>query len=242
MKKVKIIILSIGLMAVVSVAQTPQEAIYFLHDENGVGIKAQSMGNAFVGVANDYSAIYWNPAGLTRLETSEIDGSLYHLKYNNTATYLGSTILDDRTFTKLHSLGLAYKFPTSRGSFVLAFGYNRFKNYDEFLYFSGFSRDSINLGFDLEDDNGDVNYYPFSQDVQRTEEIRQGEEPALFCDSTAASVAFHCGRRHIPACSEGGRSAVYPVYLSGHPWHDYPVQLDLFLDLYHLGQGIRLAS
>jgi long-subunit fatty acid transport protein len=173
MKTLLTVLLSIGIMSIAAFAQTPQEAVYFLHDENGVGIKAQSMGNAFVGVANDYSAIYWNPAGLTQLETSEIDGSVYHLKYNNAATYLGSTILDDRTFTKLHSLGLAYKFPTTQGSFVLAFGYNRFKNYDEFLYFSGFSQDSIDLGFDIEDDNGDVAYYPFADNVQRTEEIRQ---------------------------------------------------------------------
>ncbi|MCK4559718.1 MAG: outer membrane protein transport protein [Calditrichia bacterium] len=166
-------ILIIGFMVTALIAQTPQEAVYFLHDESGVGIKAQSMGNAFVGVANDYSAIYWNPAGLAQLETSEIDGSIYHLKYNNAATYVGSTIFDDRSFTKLHSLGLAYKFPTDRGSFVIAFGYNRFKNYDEYLYFSGFSQDSIDLGFDLEDDEGNVAFYPFSKNVQRTEEIRQ---------------------------------------------------------------------
>jgi long-subunit fatty acid transport protein len=166
-------ILIIGFMITASVAQTPQEAVYFLHDESGVGIKAQSMGNAFVGVANDYSAIYWNPAGLTQLETSEIEGSIYHLKYNNAATYVGSTIFDDRSFTKLHSLGLAYKFPTDRGSFVIAFGFNRFKNYDEYLSFSGFSQDSIDLGFDLEDDEGNVAFYPFSKNVQRTEDIRQ---------------------------------------------------------------------
>ena len=162
-----------GFTVIAATAQTPQEAVYFLHDESGVGIKAQSMGNAFVGLANDYSAIYWNPAGLTQLESSEIDGSLYHLKYNNSATYVGSTLLNDQTFTKLHSLGLAYKFPTNRGSFVLAFGYNRFKNYDEFLSFTGFSGDSVDLGFDLENENGEVNFYPYSKDVQRTQEIRQ---------------------------------------------------------------------
>lgn len=155
------------------VAQTPQEAVYFMYDEDGVGIKAQSMGNAFVGVANDYSAIFWNPAGLTQLETSEISGSLYHLKFNNEATYVGSTIFDDRDFTKLQSLGLAYKFPTNRGSLVLAFGYNRFKNFDEYLYFSGFSQDSIDLGFDLEDDDGQTDYYPYGTDVLRTEDIHQ---------------------------------------------------------------------
>ena len=39
--------------------------------EIGVGGRAVGMGNAFVGTANDISALYWNPAGLARLEGSE---------------------------------------------------------------------------------------------------------------------------------------------------------------------------
>jgi len=37
---------------------------------NGMGTKAISMGGAFIGLANDYSAVFWNPAGLTQLEDS----------------------------------------------------------------------------------------------------------------------------------------------------------------------------
>ena len=37
---------------------------------NSVGTKALGMGGAFVGLANDGSAIYWNPAGLAGLESS----------------------------------------------------------------------------------------------------------------------------------------------------------------------------
>lgn len=34
---------------------------------NGFGARAASMGGAFVGLANDYTAIFWNPAGLAQL-------------------------------------------------------------------------------------------------------------------------------------------------------------------------------
>ncbi len=37
---------------------------------NGVGSKAISMGGAFIGLADDYSAVFWNPAGLSQLEGS----------------------------------------------------------------------------------------------------------------------------------------------------------------------------
>ncbi len=39
---------------------------------NGNGSKAISMGGAFVGLADDYSAAYWNPAGLTQLKETSL--------------------------------------------------------------------------------------------------------------------------------------------------------------------------
>lgn len=42
---------------------------------SGVGSKALSMGGAFRGLADDWSAAYWNPAGLAYLGTSEISAS-----------------------------------------------------------------------------------------------------------------------------------------------------------------------
>jgi long-chain fatty acid transport protein len=35
---------------------------------NSIGPEALGMGGAFVGYANDYTAIYWNPAGLTQMQ------------------------------------------------------------------------------------------------------------------------------------------------------------------------------
>lgn len=38
----------------------------------GVGAKATAMGNAYVGLANDVTAIYWNPSGLVQLAEPQI--------------------------------------------------------------------------------------------------------------------------------------------------------------------------
>lgn len=40
------------------------------YEWGGLGSRAQSMGGAFVGLSDDWTAIYWNPAGLTQLEGS----------------------------------------------------------------------------------------------------------------------------------------------------------------------------
>lgn len=50
----------------------------------GVGARALSMGEAFTGVADDYSALYYNPAGLTQLRKSELGINLdYSMRINN---------------------------------------------------------------------------------------------------------------------------------------------------------------
>jgi len=38
----------------------------------GVGSRATAMGGAFVAVSNDVSSLYWNPAGIAKLEKNEI--------------------------------------------------------------------------------------------------------------------------------------------------------------------------
>lgn len=42
---------------------------------NSIGSRAMSMGGAYIGLANDYSAVFWNPAGLTQLQSHTL--SLY---------------------------------------------------------------------------------------------------------------------------------------------------------------------
>lgn len=61
---------SIGIMCMVAAAHagTPSTTV-------GVGARPLGMGGAFVGLADDAHAIYWNPAGLPRLQRQEFTGS-----------------------------------------------------------------------------------------------------------------------------------------------------------------------
>lgn len=38
----------------------------------GVGPRAVAMGGAFTALANDYTALYWNPAGMARMQNNEV--------------------------------------------------------------------------------------------------------------------------------------------------------------------------
>ena len=39
----------------------------------GVGVRAMGMGGAYVGVADDFTAVYWNPAGLAQMRKTKPD-------------------------------------------------------------------------------------------------------------------------------------------------------------------------
>ena len=54
---------------------------------NSMGTRALGMGGAFVGLADDASAIYWNPAGLSNVEGKFAGFIIFRRKYlrnNNT--------------------------------------------------------------------------------------------------------------------------------------------------------------
>lgn len=55
----------------------------------GIGSRAIGMGEAFVAVANDASALYWNPAGIARLKGSEVIFSYINWVADINENYLG---------------------------------------------------------------------------------------------------------------------------------------------------------
>jgi len=89
------------------------DALAFL--KNGVGVRPISMGKAFVAVADDSNAGYWNPAGLATLENPQ-----FGFMYSNPMNYdiFGSGGVKDIGY---HTLSMAY--PFSFGSIGLNFAY-----------------------------------------------------------------------------------------------------------------------
>lgn len=60
---------------------------YFMNQ--GMGIKSLGMGKAFVAVCDDFSAMYWNPAGLVKLKKNEIATGYITLFENTKYSYFG---------------------------------------------------------------------------------------------------------------------------------------------------------
>ena len=72
-------------------AQSADDALRFSSTGFGVGSRAQSMGGAYIGVADDYSASFWNPAGLAQMRRLEFTGGIINTNYSNNATFFGNS-------------------------------------------------------------------------------------------------------------------------------------------------------
>ena len=118
-------------------AQDESDAIRPFQNEFGPGARAMALGGAYSAVAEDYTAVYWNPAGLAQIRKMEFYGSLSHLSINNRIGYQGTTTENTNGFTNMNAIGMVFPIPTYRGSLVFAFGYNRISAFDDFNRLSG---------------------------------------------------------------------------------------------------------
>lgn len=110
-------------------AQNELDAIRFSQQGFGIGARALGMGGAYTGIANDYSAIFYNPAGLGQIKRMEFNLGFDFYQFNSDAFYLNTLQSATNNRTAIQSLGFVMPFPTYQGSFVLAFGYNRRANF-----------------------------------------------------------------------------------------------------------------
>ncbi|MGA2622935.1 MAG: outer membrane protein transport protein [Bacteroidota bacterium] len=107
----------------------------------GLGVSARSlgMGTAYTGVANDFSAVFSNPAGLGQMRMSEVTLGMSNVSYGNTSTFFNSSQSLTNSSTSLNNLGLVYSLPVQQGSLVLAVGFGREADYTSGLSFQGYN-------------------------------------------------------------------------------------------------------
>jgi len=131
-------------------AQYLEDALRLGQFGTGVGARALGMGNAYTGVASDFSAVYWNPAGLTQALHGEFflgmsylnmgdDGTLSSRDGLGNISLLGNPSSYTTTATNVNAVGVVYPVPVRRGSLVVAFGYDRRASFASGVSFNGFN-------------------------------------------------------------------------------------------------------
>lgn len=79
---------------------------------NGIGSRASSMGTAYIGLSDDFSAVFFNPAGLSQIENTT--SSLFITDLIPKGTYkfemMGTTLADVKTANSMYPSGSASYF------------------------------------------------------------------------------------------------------------------------------------
>ena len=123
-----ITLFSIAVFATVSIAQVEEMAI---GNTFGVGARTMGMGGASLALADDFTALYWNPAGMAQIQKFELFSSFSHNRASTNAYFTGDEITGTtRSRMRPNSIGFVYPFHARRGGWAIAFGYNRPQNFD----------------------------------------------------------------------------------------------------------------
>ena len=110
----------------------------------GLGVRAMGMGGAYAGIADDFTAVFWNPAGLAQIEQREVYVAFLRNGMDNDAILAGTASSSELSNTRFGSMGFVYPYPVYRGSLVFAAGFNRVKDFDWSLQTKGFvAQDSL---------------------------------------------------------------------------------------------------
>lgn len=113
--------------------------------------RALGMGNAHSIINNTYSATLMNPATLGLARRFTINTSIGVNLYSNQATFLNEKFISDKTETILNQAGIVIPLVSDSASnnFVISVGYNRSRDFNRVVKFSGFNSGNNSLIQDL---------------------------------------------------------------------------------------------
>ncbi len=120
-------------------AQNETDALRVTFPGLGVSARALGMGNSYIGLSDDASAAYFNPAGLGLLKKIEISGGLNYDKFNNNTTFFDQSSSTSNSTTRFNRISLAIPFPTYQGSLVFGVSYYTTNDLTGALKFNGFN-------------------------------------------------------------------------------------------------------
>lgn len=161
----------------VGIAQVEEIAI---GNTFGLGARTMGMGGAYLAVADDFTTLYWNPAGLAQIRKFELYGSLSHSERGAETEFTrGRPTEVDSSKTRPNSIGLVYPLYTTRGGFAFALGYNRPQNFDSAVAVEGLdpSSDSLFGGLDVDEtvsNSGGIGIWSFGAGVFVSDSILLG--------------------------------------------------------------------
>ncbi len=190
--------------------------------ENGFGARAFSLANNYVALANDLSAVYWNPAALSFSLAREFQVTFDMSSLSGASTFSGNMQSGSMNRLKISNAGLLYSFPATQGGLTIAFSYsNPFVFDDVYNARVNFFHDNLHTSIDKRfRTSGGLKYFSGGLGLQVAPRMGVG-----------ASVSFVYGREDLERMT-------YKDYVS----YDISEDIDYSIKGKYAGYDIRLGA
>ncbi len=146
----------------------------------GVGARTMGMGGASLALADDFTALYWNPAGMAQIQKFEFFSSFSHNRASANTYFTGDEITTtSRSQMRPNAIGFVYPLMARQGGLAIGFGYNRPQNFDYQTAITGIDpsseTDFSGLSVDEIDANsGGIGIWSFGASVYVTKRVLVG--------------------------------------------------------------------
>lgn len=156
-KRILVVLMTLFAAGTLS-AQNSNDALRL--SEPGIlsGAKALSMGNSIGALGGDFSSIFMNPAGLALFDFSQLAISGFNNNFSNNTSYYNNQMSNSANAMNFSQAGMVFKLPVTRGSLVLSVGYNRLKDFNRLVQFSGYNFENNSLIQDLASERSNFAY------------------------------------------------------------------------------------
>lgn len=139
MRILNLLFISLICLSATVLGQNFNDALRLSDPGLGANARALGMGNAYNAISDDYSAVYYNPAGLGLIKRMEFSGSITYDNFGNNVTFFNNETKDSKSSFSFTQFGFVFPLPTVRGSMVLGVGYSRSKTFNSVMAFDGFN-------------------------------------------------------------------------------------------------------
>jgi len=159
MKKQFGIILILILLPILLRAQFIEDALRYAKPNGIITPRVAAMGTSYIGLADDYGALFYNPAGLTLVQQSELNIGLGFKRNKSEADFLSNTNIFNSNSEFITNFGLVSGFVRNGKKISVGIGYYRESDFYNTLEFSAMNPNSTmiaseaKLGPKTDDDN-----------------------------------------------------------------------------------------
>lgn len=202
----------------------------------GVGSKALNMGGAFRALADDWSAAFWNPAGLAYLPNSEFTMNLYTLNFR--PEYTPNVNLGESGYSYSFGYSAEKQYPDDRAYFLPSF--SGFHKFPQIAGFTGglafYAPYKLEGRWDLyEPPSGYNNDIPYPQYEHSTDILIWDIHPSVAKTFMEDKLALGLGINVQKAEFELRKTVLVPSILFPRPYDFWPVDSRIQTDGWGLG-------